>query len=553
MTPTDEKKSGRVCLIGAGPGDPGLITARGLDLLRRADVVVHDALVLPSLLREARADAEVIDVGKRRSDHKLSQDQINALLVEKARQGLLVARLKGGDPFIFGRGAEEAGHLAARGIACEIVPGVTAGIAAPAAAGIPLTHRLVASTVTFITGHEDESKADPVVDYAALAKLIAARGTLVIYMGIVRLETIAAKLLNAGVASTTPAAVIQWGATPRQRSGVTTLDRLPALVAKKHLWAPAVIVIGEVVGEGAIGEAGKHLDFYTQRPLFGQRIVITRTREQASELRVKLEELGAEVLEAPTIRIAQPSPEESAKIDAALMRLANFHWLVLTSANGVQTLASRLDALKLDARSLAGVRIAAIGDATADALKKHVGVRAALVPRTFVAESLAEDLIASENARGGIAGKRFLLLRADIARKALPQLLTKAGASVEEFAIYLTAPVASLPHAVLDALREGKVDWVTFTSSSTARNLVALLDRNADNAPQSAEVAPQRPAMAIAGRSALTCAKLASIGPITTQTLRDLGLPPTVEATVSNIDGLIAAMVAHRPGGGVVR
>ncbi len=520
MTPVAPKISGCVCLIGAGPGDPGLITARGLQLLRCAEVVVHDALVLPSLLREARADAQIIDVGKRRSDHKLSQDQINALLAAKAEQGLLVARLKGGDPFIFGRGAEEAGYLAARGIACEIVPGVTAGIAAPAAAGIPLTHRHVASTVTFITGHEDESKAEPVVDYGAVARLIAARGTLVIYMGIVRLESITAKLLAAGTAPHTPAAVIQWGATPRQRSGVTTLDRLPALVAQKHLWAPAVIVVGEVA-------AAEPLDFYVRRPLFGQRIVITRTREQASDLRVKLEELGAEVLEAPTIRILQPSPEEAAKIDDALTRLQHFDWLVVTSANGVEALASRMAALKLDSRALANVRIAAIGDATAEMLSRRLNIRADLVPHTFVAESLAEGLIAAESARGGITGKRFLLLRADIARQALPQMLTAAGAVVEEYAAYSTARADSLPPVVMDAMRQGNVDWITFTSSSTARNLVELLGDE---------------------RALIANVKRASIGPITSQTLRELDLPPTIEATTSNIDGLVAAMVAFHAG-----
>ena len=527
MPPTDEKKSGRVSLIGAGPGDPGLITARGLHLLRVADVVVHDALVLPALLREARADAKVFDVGKRRSDHKLSQEQINDLLVQQARLGLHVARLKGGDPFIFGRGAEEAACLVAHGIACEVVPGVTAGIAAPAAAGIPLTHRHVASTVTFITGHEDESKTEPLVDYDAVARLIAARGTLVIYMGIVRLESITAKLLAAGAAPDTPAAVIQWGATPRQQSGVTTLDRLPAFVAEKHLWAPAVIVVGEVAGEGPAGAAGQRLDFYTQRPLFGQRIVITRTREQASDLRVKLEELGAEVLEAPTIRILQPAPEEAAKIDAALTRLQHFDWLVVTSANGVEALASRMAALKLDSRALANVRIAAIGDATADMLSRRLNIRADLVPRTFVAESLAEDLIAGESARGGITGKRFLLLRADIARQALPQMLTAAGAVVEEYAVYSTARADSLPPAVIDAMRKGEVDWITLTSSSTARNLVELLGDE---------------------RSLIARVKRASIGPITSQTLREIGLPPTIEATTSNIDGLVAAMVALHAG-----
>ncbi|MEX2214101.1 MAG: uroporphyrinogen-III C-methyltransferase [Phycisphaeraceae bacterium] len=507
----------RVALVGAGPGDPGLITARGLELLRAADVVVHDALVLPALLAEAKPDAEVIDVGKRHSDHKLSQDQINALLAAKAGEGRFVVRLKGGDPFVFGRGAEEAQFLHAKGIAVEIVPGVTTGVAAPAMAGIPVTHRDHSSTVTFITGHEGEGEATggrPRIDYAALGAMVNKGGTLCIYMGISRRGEIVPALL-AALDGATPAAVVMWGATPRQRVLRTTLNNLLKDLEREGLWAPAIIVLGAVAAIDDIA-----LSAYAARPLFGQRVVITRTRDQASVLRATLTALGAEVLEAPTIRIQPASDKVNTQIEQTLCAIEEYDWLVLTSANGVDAFAQRLDALKLDGRDLANLRIAAIGEATAARLMERLHLRADLVPEKFVAESLAEALIKDTE-----PGGRFLLLRADIARKALPDLLTQAGMIVDEFATYHTAPAESLPSPVIAALEEGKVDWITFTSSSTVRNLVNLLGPR---------------------REILRRVKLASIGPITTQTMRELGLKPAVEAKVSTIEGLVEAMCEHR-------
>lgn len=514
MTLPDEKTFGRVCLVGAGPGDPGLITVRGMQLLRAAQVIVHDALVLPSLLREARADAQLIDVGKRHADHKMTQDAINALLLEQAKAGRFVVRLKGGDPFVFGRGAEEAVYLAKHGVICEIIPGITAGVAAPAMAGIPVTHRHFASSVTFVTGHEDPAKSASTTDLAALASLITTGGTVCIYMGMNRLDAITDQLLEHGLPSDTPAAVVQWGATPMQRSLRTTLDRLSSLVDEEELKAPAVIVIGKVV---AIEEPG--LDFYMKRAMVGQRVVITRTRDQASDLREKLEALGAQVLEAPTIQVQPMTQDAQQRVDQALRSLDNYNWLVVTSANGVDALAQRVNALALDGRAFANVKIAAVGQATALALQTSLGLRADLLPEKFVAESLAASLL-KEDAKG----QRYLLLRADIARDRLPQLLIEAGALVDDLPVYRTLPAIQLPEDVMEALRAGEVDWITFTSSSTVRNMIALLGEE---------------------HTLLRSVKIASIGPITSQTLRETDLSPTVEASPSDIQGLVSAIATH--------
>lgn len=497
-------------LVGAGPGDPGLITVAGANALAQAQVLVYDALVNPQLLSLAPEHAERIDAGKRAREHRLTQDQTNALLAEKAAEGKLVVRLKGGDPYLFGRGAEEVAYLASRGISCQVIPGITAGIAAPAYAGIPVTHRSCASCVAFVTGHEDPGKDQTSLDYAALARLIASGGTVCFYMGVSRLAHIVAELRSHGLAGDVPAAVVQWGTLARQRSVRATLDDIAQAVLQAGIAAPAIIVAGQVAG---MHEPG--LDFFTNQPLFGQRILVTRTRQQASELRLQLEALGADVIEAPTIELVEP--EDWSKVDQALREIGEYHWLVLTSANGVKAIAQRLSALNLDARQFAGIKLAAIGDATAQAMQEHLGLRADFIPTRFVAESLAGELIAQQN----VAGQRFLLLRADISRPALPKLLTEAGALVTELTAYQTRKPAALDPAALAALRAGEVHWVTFTSSSTAANLVELLGSQ---------------------RHLLDRCKLASIGPITSQTMRELGLTPTLEAEVSTVEGLVAAI-----------
>ncbi len=506
------KANGHVCLVGAGPGDPGLITVAGLDRLRRAEVVVYDALANPALLDEAPAAAERIDAGKRARRHRLTQDETNALLVDLAQKGRFVVRLKGGDPYLFGRGAEEAAYLGRHGVSVEVIPGVTSGIAAPALAGIPVTHRAMASTVTFVTGHEDPTKGASAIDYAALAGLIAGGGTACFYMGVGRLGSIVHELISRGLSAETPAAVVQWGTTPRQRQTRGTLASIVADVEREGLGPPAIVVVGQVAG---IAEPG--LNGFTERPLFGRTVMITRTRRQASGLRRRLEELGAEVLEAPTIELVPPASWE--EVDAALLRVREFDWIVLTSENGVDALADRLDALGLDGRHLGATRLAAVGDATAEALSRRLALKADFVPSEFVGESLARELIAQHGARG----RRFLLLRADIARPALPEALIKAGGEVTEVTAYQTRVAEALPGSMLEALRGRRVGWVTFTSASTVRNLLQMLG-------------PER--------ELLGSVRLASIGPVTSAALRNAGLEPTVEAATAGVDNLVAAIVA---------
>lgn len=494
-------------LVGAGPGDPGLITVRGLDWLSRAEVVIYDALVNPDLLVAAPEAAERIDVGKRARAHKKGQDEINALMADKARAGRLVVRLKGGDPFLFGRGAEEAAYLAERGIAVEVVPGLSAGAAAPAAAGIPVTHRHIASTVTFVTGHEDPGKEASSVDYAALATLIAAGGTVCFYMGISRLASIAEQLIVAGALPAVPAAVVQWGTLPIQRSVRSTLADVAADAQRAKVWAPSIIVVGKVAGLDAPG-----LDSFIRRPLFGRTILSTRPRDQAGELHDRLGELGAAVLDAPAIAIADADP---APIDAALRQVGGYDWVVFTSGNGVAAAAKRMDVLGLDARALAGVRVAAIGSATATAVREALGVRADLVPGKYVAETLAAELTGK--------GRRFLLLRADIARPTLPEMLREAGGEVDDVVAYRTVTPSSLPAAAVEALREKRVDWVAFTSASTVRGLVSLLGDEA---------------------ALLDDVRIASIGPVTSDAVRAAGLAVAAEAARSDVGGLVDAIVA---------
>lgn len=511
MTEQAGKKAGLVSLIGAGPGDPGLITVKGLDRLRRADVVVFDALANPRLLAEARPDARLIDVGKRGGDHKLTQDQTNQLLVDLADEGLSVARLKGGDPYLFGRGAEEAAFLARHGVGCEVIPGITSGIAAPAYAGIPVTHRKVASTVTFVTGHEDPTKPDTAVDYRSLAGLIAAGGTACFYMGIGQLLRIVSSLTAQGLGADTPAAIVQWGTRTKQRSVRGALGKLDQLMEAQGIGSPAIILVGQVA---AIDEPG--LDFFTSRPLFGQRILVTRTRQQASQLSAGLEELGAEVLEAPTIQIVPP--KDWGEVDRVIRDMDKQDWLILTSGNAVEVLADRMAALGLDARHLAGVRIASVGEATSAALGCRLGVRPDFVPKRTMGEALARELIESHD----VKGRSVLLLRADIARPALPQMLTDAGARVAEVTAYQTKVADRLPDGVLEALRHHDIDWVTFSSGSTARHMVELLGHE---------------------RSVLDGVKTASIGPVTSGAMREADIAITTEANQASVPGLIEAIV----------
>ncbi len=508
----------RVSLVGAGPGDPGLLTVRGAKLLEAADVVIYDFLANPELLHHAPG-AEAIYVGKQAASHSMTQEQINSLLIEKAKTGKRVVRLKGGDPFVFGRGGEECEALAAAGIAFEVVPGITAAIAAPAYAGIPVTHRDLNSSFTFITGHEKEQEyRDPEslsrdpgdstdIDWASIARLPC----IAFYMGVKSLPRICCKLIENGMPPDMPAATIRWGTTPRQRTVVATLADLPQRVEQAELKPPALTIVGKVVS------LRQTLNWFESRPLFAQTIVITRTRQQSSDLGEKLRSLGADVIEAPTIELHPPA--EWSAVDAAMQAAPLFDWVIFTSANGVRFTRQRLLETGKDARAFAAAKIAAIGDATAAAVRDQLCLNVDLCPASFVAEALADALLHDQQ----VKGRRFLLLRADIARPVLRERLEANGAAeVSDIAVYETRIARSLPQGLLERLDAGEVHWITFTSTSTAQNFAALLGETY--------------------RERLRGVRIASIGPITTATLRQLGLQPTVEAETFNIDGLVQAI-----------
>jgi uroporphyrinogen III methyltransferase/synthase len=501
---------GRVYLVGAGPGDPGLLTLRGRDVLAQADVVVYDALLSPRLLEYAPAHAERIYVGKRAAQHTLPQPEISALLVSRARTGATVVRLKGGDPYVFGRGGEEALALAEAGIDFEVVPGVTAAIAAAAYAGIPVTHRGLASGVALITGHEADEKIASTLDWAALARF---PGTLVFYMGVANLPAITHSLTDNGLAADTPAAVIHWGTTARQKTVTGTLASIADTVAAAALTPPALMFVGRTI------DLRQQLNWFERRPLFGKRVVVTRAREQASELAARLEALGAETIEAPAIRIEPP--EDPAGLDAAVGDRAAADWIVFTSVNGVDAWFAALARAGLDARAMAGRLVAALGPATAARLAER-GLRADLEPAEFTGLALAEAMAA----RQPLAGVRVLLARADIAPKELALALAAHGASVREVVAYRTVAETAGGDAVREMLDEKAVDWLTFTSSSTVRNFLRAVGADAVHG---------------------SGAGIASIGPTTSATLREAGLTPTLEAAQHTVPGLVKAMLGHNP------
>ena len=471
-----------VYLVGAGPGDPALLTDRALDLIAAADVIVYDRLIPREALSGAGPGAELIYVGKQGGGQSADQEEIERLLLEHGSAGTTVVRLKGGDPFVFGRGGEEAEALAAAGIPFEVVPGVTAGVAAPAYAGIPVTHRDAASAVAFVTGHEDPSKPEPVLDWDALATF---PGTLVVYMGIRRLEAIAERLIQGGRSAQEPAAVIERGTLPDQRVRAGTL----ATVAELGARPPALAVFGSVV---ALRE---------RLPLAGLTVAVTRARAQASELAARLRALGATVLEAPAIRIVP--------LAGGAPRLDGYDLICLTSPNGVQTLFDRLKEAGLDARAIAGSRVAAIGPGTATALERH-GIAADIVPDRFVAEGLIDAL-------ADVPLKRALVARAAGGRDVLPDALRERGVEVDVLPLYETVPE---PLSQTDLEEVQRADYVTFTSSSTVRFFLSSAERR------------------LSSRT-----RLISIGPVTSDALRERGLAPHVEASRHDIEGLVDALV----------
>lgn len=498
--------TGIVYLIGAGPGDPGLLTIRGKELLETCDVIVYDYLANDTFLRFAKPGAEIIYVGKMGGNHTLSQDGINALIVAKAKEGKNVARLKGGDPYMFGRGAEEAEELLEAGIAFEVVPGVTSAIAGAAYAGIPLTHRKFASSVCFATGHEDPAKPESAHNWAALAK---GTSTLVFFMGMKNLPDIARKLIDNGMDKKTPAALIRWGTTSDHRSIAGTLAELPTLAEEHGFSAPSLIVIGHVVS------LRDSLNWFEKRPLLGCGVIVTRAREQASAMTRRLERYGAKVIEFPAIKIEHPEDGSAAREAACSLR--EYDWVVFTSPNGVEHFWRELDRLGLDARAFAASRVAAVGTATADALLAK-GLRADFVPEKFVAEDLLAGLIAQ-----GIAKKRVLILRAKEARDVLPEGLEKAGAEVSVVPVYETVPVAGNVEEVLRLIEEEKVRYVTFASSSSVTNFLTALP---------AGMLRKYPNL-----------KFACIGPVTAKTLEDAGLPCNVMPEKHTIAAFVDALV----------
>ncbi len=487
-----------VYLVGAGPGDPGLMTRRSLELIARADVILYDRLVPAGALDGARPEAELRYVGKSPGAESVSQDDINSLLVRHGRAGADVVRLKGGDPFVFGRGGEEAEALAAAGIPFEVVPGVTAGIAAAAYAGIPVTHRDEASAVAFVTGHEDPAKDESAIDWRALA---AFPGTLVLYMGVRRLPEISARLIEAGRPADEPAAVVERGTLPGQRTVTAPLGEIAA--AASAVRPPAVTVVGPVA------RLRDGLAWIERRPLHGRRVVVTRARPQASGLAATLRGLGAEVIEAPAIRI-EPRPVEG-EVARMADGVGDYALVCFTSPNAVGLFFDILAERGKDVRALAGTQVAAIGPGTARALAVH-GIRTDFVPERSVAEALLEKLDGFD-----AEGKRVLIPRAAEARDVLPDGLHERGADVDVVALYDTVGEA-LDAQVVEALAEA--DYVTFTSSST---VTRFLEAAGDRVPNGARVV--------------------SIGPVTSATARERGLEVHVEAERHDVDGLVAALV----------
>lgn len=492
-------RHGKVYLVGSGPGDPGLITVRARELISKADAILHDRLIPQGVLTMARPDALIVDSGKEHSGDSGMQEQIDRRLVELAKQGLNVVRLKGGDPFVFGRGAEEAAALAAEGIEFEIVPGVTSGVGAPAYAGIPVTHREHASAVAFVTGHEDPTRPAEALDWQALA---AFPGTLCFYMGVKHLPQISERLISLGKSAETPVAVIERGTTAHQRTVTGTLAEIAELAQAASIRPPAMTVVGDVVSER------DRIAWFELRPLLGRSVVVTRARAQASELSARLRGLGADVIEAPAISTRRRGDEE---IVETIARIDEYDLIVFTSVVGVESFFAVLKDAGKDARALAGLSVAAIGGATSEALQAQ-GIAADCVPDRQTAEGLLEAL-------SDIQGQRVLLAQAAQGRKVLAEGLTLAGAHVKRLSLYDTVSEDLTPEQLA---KVKDAEFVTFASGSSVRSFVK----------------------ALGGQEAIVTKKLLSIGPSTSAALREFDLSPTREAEQHNVEGLVRALLA---------
>ncbi len=503
-------KRAHVYLVGAGPGDPKLLTLRGKECLEFADVVLYDHLANPELLKHAPMDAERIYVGRKGRGSYRDQQEINALLVSKAQEGKSVVRLKGGDPFVFGRGGEEAETMAEAGIPFTVIPGVTAAVAVPAYAGIPVTHRTLASTVAFVTGHEDPTKSSSVMEWPRLA---SSEGTLVFLMGTKNLPHIVDRLIQEGKASTTPVAAIRWGTYARQQTIVGTLADIVEKVLKADLNPPTVIVVGEVV------RLRDRLNWCESRPLFGKGVLVTRPREQAPALSNLLAEQGAEPIECPTLEICPP--DSWSPVDEAIQELPSYDWVIFTSVNGVQAFMGRLWFHQKDARSLANAKVCCIGPRTEEEAK-HWGLVADLVPKEFQAEGILDAL-------GGldIQGKRILIPRAKVAREILPEQLREMGAFVRVVHGYQAVPPQAKGEPLSDHFRNQDIQYLTFTSSSTVKNFCQLF-------------ADRQEMHKLTQHSTVAC-----IGPITAKTVKDEGLSVDIVAAENTVPALVDAIVAH--------
>ncbi len=500
---------GKVYLIGAGPGDYRLLTLKACDCLKQADTVVYDRLADARILQYAPQDAEYIYVGKASSQHTMTQDKICQLLVDLAKEGKTVVRLKGGDPFVFGRGGEEALLLQENNLPFEIVPGVTSAISVPAYAGIPVTHRGIAASFAVVTGHEDPTKDNSDINWQQLA---TATDTVVFLMGVANLPKITAKLMENGRSGDTPVAIIRWGTKAQQQVWTSTVAEAAEMAKREQIKPPCIFLVGNVV---KLREKLAWFDNPQLKPLFGKRILVTRSRAQASKLTAGLEDLGADCLEAPAIRI-QPPADGYAALDKAIGGLGDFDWIIYTSANGVEHFFNRLSEAGLDSRSLCGKKICAIGSATAQALAAH-GIKADVVPDEYRAEGILASMYGKLK-----EGDKVLLPRAAEARSILPEELKRQGADVVVVAAYETVAGEADGSSLADELANGTIDAVTFTSSSTVKNLLKLLGDNAVEL--------------------LKNVKIAAIGPITAETCLKNGLKVTVQAQEYTIDGLIKAV-----------
>ncbi len=498
---------GIVYLIGAGPGDIGLFTIKGMRCLQKADAVVYDFHLNSQILTYIKHDAEFIYAGKRGGHHAMTQDQINQALVDQAKQGKTVCRLKGGDPFVFGRGGEEAEVLAAEGIPFEIIPGVSSSIAAPAYAGIPLTHRKYSSSFAVITGNEDATKSDSTMNWDAIAKSF---DTLVFLMGVKNIYHITESLITQGKSPSTPAALIRWGTTPRQEILTGTLDTIVDLAQTSGFAPPAILVVGKVV------DLRNTLQWFDIKPLFGKGVVITRPERQADDLARLLEKEGAQVISFPTIKIIPPRDWSS--LDAALNKLDAYNWIIFTSANGVHYFFERLGELKKDVRDLKGIKVCCIGPATAAQVAKK-GIQVDLVPEDYISEGILQSFAAQN-----LQGQKILIPRAARARDVLPEGLGKMGAAVDVVVAYETVNSGKKKEELLELFQDNRIDVLTFTSSSTVTNFLEIMGRDFTLPPR---------------------VRVACIGPVTEATARKAGFCVDIQQEKYTIDELVQSLVLH--------